>query len=672
MHSIPILDELLIVAGVGVVAAVALARLRLPTVTGLLIAGAIVGPHGLRFVQRPDAIQQLAEIGVVFLLFTIGLEFSLSRLARIWRHVAIGGSLQVGLTVVVTMLAAMAIGFSMREGLFFGFIVSLSSTAIVLRTLSERRELDAPHGRFIVGVLLFQDLCVVPMALVVPLLASGGAGIGLLQDVGLALGKAALVVGVVMTASRLLLPHVFAWVDATRSREVFLLAVLSVCIGTAWLSALAGLSLALGAFLAGIVLAGTDYGTRAIGDVLPLRSLLASIFFVSLGMLFDVRVVLERPVAVSLLLAGFLFGKGIFATLAALVMRFPAKVAWQAGVGLAQFGEFGFVLASLGEQAGLVDRETGAPLLAAGVLSMLLTPIVLRVAPQFAAGERILRPLARLLGARGTDELEAAERGLRDHVVVVGFGVGGRLVAKALAESRIPYVVLEMNAETVRRSRLMGEPIYYGDITSSETMQHAGLDQARALVLMISDPDATMRAVAAAHMHSPRVPILVRVRYLSETDALRRLGAGDVAVEEVEASAEMIARLLRRVGLPGNVIANRVRTARGGIDDATRDMTIPPRRLGEMSDIQDLKVESFLLSEDAYAAGRTLAGLRLRTLAGALAVARRHDGRMEENPDPAAALAPGDTLFLVGTAEQLRRATELLETGAGADAHEPA
>jgi CPA2 family monovalent cation:H+ antiporter-2 len=286
MHHLPLLDELAIIATLAVVVTVLLARVRLPTVAGLLAAGALVGPFGFGFVKSVESIQALAEIGVVLLLFSIGLEFSLARLRDILRQAALGGLLQVGLTTLVTTVIALCIGEPLGRSIFYGFVFALSSTAIVLRALAERRELDAPHGRFIVGTLIFQDLCVVPMVLIVPLLGTASTGVSAASLLAFAFLKAIVVVVGTLAVARFIVPKLLALVDASRSREVFLLAILALCIGTAWLTSLAGLSLALGAFLGGMVVADTEYGHRAMGDILPLRDAFVSVFFVSLGMLF--------------------------------------------------------------------------------------------------------------------------------------------------------------------------------------------------------------------------------------------------------------------------------------------------------------------------------------------------------------------------------------------------
>ena len=401
MDHIPLLQELAIIAGLGAAVTVLLGRLRLPTVAGLLATGALAGPFGLGLVKEAHAIEVLAEMGVVLLLFTIGLEFSLKRLRHIFRRVALGGLVQVGSTVAVAAVIALALGETPGRAVFCGFVFALSSTAIVLSVLSQRGEIDAPHGRFIVGTLIFQDLCVIPMMLIVPVLGSTEPAGAVIGNIGLALGKAAIVVVGILLVSRVLVSRVLRWVDARRSREVFILAVLAICIGTAWLTSLAGLPLALGAFLGGIVVADSEFKHRAMGDVIPLRNAFVSIFFVSLGMMFDGRILLSHPLEVALLLGGFVLGKGALATLAAAAMRFPARAMWLAGVGLAQFGEFGFVLIQLAHSTGLADKHATGTLLAAGIISMFLTPVIIRIAPHVTAGERLLAPLTRLLGVRG-------------------------------------------------------------------------------------------------------------------------------------------------------------------------------------------------------------------------------------------------------------------------------
>ncbi|HYP87163.1 MAG TPA: cation:proton antiporter [Polyangiaceae bacterium] len=660
MGHVPLLDELAIVAALAVVVTVLLSRLKLPTVAGLLSAGALLGPFGLGLVSSVHAIEVLAEIGVVLLLFSIGLEFSLARLRDVLRQVALGGALQVGLTTAVVTGIAVALRQPIGRGVFYGFAFSLSSTAIVLRALSERRELDAPHGKFIVGTLIFQDLCVVPMVLIVPLLGGGAPAGQAAASIGLALGKAAVVVVGTVVVARFVVPKILGWVDASRSREVFLLAILALCIGTAWLTSMVGLSLALGAFLGGMVVADTEYSHRAMGDILPLRDAFVSVFFVSLGMLFDVRVVASQPLLVFGLLAGFLLAKGLLATLSAMAMRFPSRVAWLAGVGLAQFGEFGFVLARLAQHSKVVDEAAVSPLLAAGIASMFLTPLLVRAAPHITAGERLLAPLERLIGVRSIDEADESRK-LENHVIIIGFGVAGLLTARALAAAGEPFVVLELNADNVRRGKQLGLPVYYGDATSEEALGHAHLAEARQVVLLMNDPQAAQRVVDMMRRVAPHVPVLMRTRYLAEREGLLKIGARDVVAEEVEGAVEVIARLLRALELPRNVIESTIQTIRGETQTSERKQTLPRSQLGDLRALSELKIESVLVRPGSAAAGASPVSMQLRSTTGVLVVGVRRGDELLQNPDPAAALLADDVVYVVGTSAAIRDALSLFD-----------
>ncbi len=651
------LPQLVLILGVAVIAALIVGFMRLPAVAGFMLAGAVIGPSALALVEDLHSVELLAEIGVILLLFTIGLEFSLERLKRIARLVAIGGSLQVGLTTLVSVVVCVFVGDTVVRGIFFGFLIALSSTAIVLRGLSERGETDAPHGRFTIGALIFQDLCIVPMMLIVPVLAQvqaaqathspdgGGAldMVGIAADLALALGKAAAFVVVALAAGRFVVPQILKRVDAARSREVFLIAVLAMCAGVAVLTALVGLSLALGAFLAGVLLADGSYGQRAMSNVIPLRDLLTTMFFLSLGMLFDVEVIASHPVVVAGLFLAMFLGKGLIATIACLGMKFPARVAWLAGVGLAQFGEFGFVLAKAGESAGLMDSEEAKLILNAGLLTMFVTPLAMRIGPHVHAGTRLLRPLERLLGARGVDEAdEVVGARLTGHVIIGGYGVGGRLLARALRELQVPYVVLDLDAEAVREA-MLGEPVYLGDVTSEEALEHAHVKDAAAVVLLLTDLEATRQAISAINNLAPLVPLIVRARRLTQHQELRALGASDVISEELEGGIETLARVLRQRGTPANLLSSLVRAAREAHGETARRISLPRNKKGELQDLADLKIESVAIKPTSPLLGQPLPST------GALVVAIRRGGQLIEAPPlTTTTLVAGDVVYLVG------------------------
>lgn len=566
MVELEIFGELAVIGALAVATAIGLHRFGLPSTVGFLVTGAIAGPHGLGLVGDPEHIEQIAELGVILLLFAVGLEFSLTRLRFIWKAVAFGGSLQVGVTTLATLAILVVAGDTVARGIVFGLVVALSSTVVVLRVLTVRGELDAPHGRFIVGALIFQDLLVIPLTLLVPALA-GGEGTGAALEIAWELIRAALAVVALLVVARFLIPRVFRAVDATRTREVFLLTVISIALGSAWLMSQLGLSVALGAFLAGMLLADTDYGHRATSDIIPLRDAFTSFFFISLGMIFDWRVFADSPVLAVLIVLGIVFGKALVASLAALAMRNPASVAWRSGISLAQFGEFGYVVLLIGASVGLVTDAELRLVVTTGVVSIVLSRILMHWTGGLHAGETLLRPLERLLRARGMDEPTAQDAHLTNHVVIAGYGVAGRLLARTLAQADVPYVVLEVDPDRVREGLREHAHVYYGDVTSHEALEHARLGHARVLVMLVNDRDAVRRGIRLARADCPDVLILARTRYLSDRDDLEALGADHVVCEEVEGGTEMTARVLKSLGLATPAIYDEINSALGLAND---------------------------------------------------------------------------------------------------------
>lgn len=552
-----LLNDLVVVLAAAIFGVLLLHRLRLPAIAGLLFAGALVGPTGLGLIGDAEAVERLAEIGVALLLFTIGLEFSLSGLRRIAWMVGVGGALQVGLTLLATFAVARLAGWGVERAVFAGFLVALSSTAIVLRGLSEHGETDAPHGKLIVGVLLFQDLCVVPMMLVIPMLAEGRANAG---SILLALGEAGAVVVATVVLARFILPRAFRLVARTQRRDVFLLAALLVGAGIGWATSAAGLSLALGAFLAGLVLADSEYGHQALADVLPLRDLFTSLFFVSVGMLLDLDVLRAEWLAVTLLAAGLLLAKFVVAALAGLALRLPLRVALLSGAALAQIGEFSFVLAGLGAERGLVAPRELAIFLDAAVLTMLVTPLVSLAGPWLVASAGKLGRVDELLHARATPAPTRAER--HGHTVVLGFGVGGELLSRALEAAGLEYALVDLDVERVRSARERGSTVTFGDVTRPEILELAGVREAAQVAVLVNDPQATLAAVRAIRRLSHRVPITVRARFLRDAPLLRAAGATHVVAQEVEASLHVTADVLERLERTPEQVEELLRRAR--------------------------------------------------------------------------------------------------------------
>ena len=667
-----LLEEITVIAMVSVIVTLLLGRLKLPVVAGLVLSGALVGPKALSLAHDPEAIEVIAEVGVIFLLFTIGLEFSLSRLKNIFRQVALGGLLQVGVTTLVTSLVCLGLDLSFPEAVVYGFVFALSSTALVLRTLGERGELDAPHGRFIVGTLIFQDLCIVPMVLVVPLLANGLDNPETWQAIMFALGKATFVVVLLFATSRKVIPYLFRWVDASRSNEVFILTVLCLCIGTAYLTSLTGLSLALGAFLAGMIVADTDFRHRAMGDILPLRDVFVSFFFVSLGMFFDFQLLAEKPMEVGLLLLAFIGGKGLIAILAASFMRFPPRAAWLAGVGLAQFGEFGFIILQLAIQEGVVVEAEIGTLLNAGILSMFLTPLLVYKAPHFTAGERALDPLAKLLRARSAEELEDRTVGHSDHVVVIGYGLAGRLLTNSLSRLKIEAVALEMNSDNVELGRKLGDPVYYADATSEEALGHAHVESCRAIVIMINDNQAIERVISTIARMKVDAPVFVRTQYMRGSEKLSHELPVNIVASEVEGGLEILSLVLNQLKIPRNLIVREIDQAREETMHSDREYYSSPLPLEAHAGLKDLKVEKLIVGTKSQVAGKSPRNLDLAESTGVsiLAIRRKESLLVHRLAD--VNFEPGDLVYCLGNKEDMQNITPSFDADPSvqhADAH---
>jgi CPA2 family monovalent cation:H+ antiporter-2 len=558
-NEFPLLADLLVLLLASVPIAFICHRLHLPVMVGFMVTGVLIGPSALRLIKDLHAIELLAEIGIALLLFTIGLEFSLRRLMEMKRLVLVGGGLQVVLTILITLAVEKFLGKPANQALFFGFLVAMSSTAIVLKSYAERLEIDTIYGRASVGILLFQDLCIVPMMLLVPVL-SGQEGSSMANIAG-AIGKAAAVIGGIVFTARKIVPFLLYQVTRLRSSEVFIIFVVLVSLGTAWLTSQFGLSMAVGAFIAGLVLSESEYSHQIVSDILPFRDVFNSVFFISIGMLLSLSSLAQNFPAVITWLAAIIIGKAIVVAMVARLLRYSLRVSITLGIGLAQVGEFSFILAKAGSAQNLLSQSDYQLFLAASVLSMIATPFLIQAAP------RISLSLESWLGGGATPSREASverasERGLDRHVIVVGYGVNGRYVSRVLHRIGIPYLVLELNAETVRAAGAQGAPIRYGDAGRRHALQYVGVERAAIMVVAISDALVTRRTVALARELNPDLYIIVRTRYMSEVGELFDLGASEVIPEEFETSVEIFSRVLKQYGVSSASIDQEVEEVR--------------------------------------------------------------------------------------------------------------
>ena len=570
--------------------------------------------------------------------------------------------IQVGGVLLIAWFGAMLVGLSWQQGMFWGFLFSLSSTAIVLKTLAERGDSDSIHGRATIGILIFQDLAVVPMMLLTPILASQSEGGGL--AILLTLGKSVFVVVLVIAAAWYLVPKLLEHIVRSRSRELFLLTIIVLCLGIAWLTSLGGLSLALGAFIAGLVISESEYSHQAMAEVLPFRDSFNSLFFVSIGILMDWRVLFEHPLPVAGLLVTILLVKFVAGAGAVLLAEVPPRSAIMVGIALAQVGEFSFLLAQQGQESGFLRGNPYQVFLAVSVLSMIVTPFLMRWSPYLARRVEAWQRLRHWLPSRTTAHvLRTAGKQIRmkDHVIIVGYGLNGRNLARVLSDTEIPYLALDLDGDTVSREAKHGVPVYYGDATNPNVLRHMKIEDAKVLVVALSDPFITRRTVQVAKGLNPKLHVVVRTRYLRELEELHQLGADDVVPEEFETSIEIFALVLRTYKLPQEFVVQKAEQVRREGYALLRRSELPELahhlRGGTLTDAE---VETCRIDEDSPAQGKTLAEISLRPRTGASVIAWTRSGVTQSNPSEKTRLMTGDIVVLLGSRAQIRQAMGLL------------
>lgn len=648
-----LLSELLVVFGLSVGVIYFCHKVRVPPIVGFLLTGVLAGPYGLGLVSAVQEVELLAEVGVVLLLFTIGLELSMAELVRLKKSVLLGGGGQVLLAVIIFAALGLGMGQSLSTGVFWGFLAALSSTAIVLKLYQQKAEMDSVHGRITLSVLIFQDLVIVPMVLLVPFLAGGAAGEGL---PGLAflwpLAKGCGLVALVFLLARKVVPRLLHRIVQTRSRELFLISTLALCLATAFLTAHLGLSLSLGAFLAGLILSESEYSLSALEGIMPFRDVFTSLFFISVGMLFDTGFLFSHLALVAGITGAVLVLKALAACLVIYLLGYPAGPAIMVGLALCQVGEFSFVLAKAGLAHGLMGQDGYQLFLAASILTMALTPPLIALAPRVAQWVGSLPFVARMPKRPFEREMEQAAPGpgtVADHLVIVGFGIGGRHLARAAKSFGITYRVVEMNPDTVRQSSAQGEPIVYGDASQTAVLEHVGVDRARVLAVVVSDPLSIRRITDAARRLNPALHIITRTRFQSEISPLIDLGASDVVPEEFETSIEIFTRVMMRYLVPRADIERFTESVRSEGYEMLRSADLHGDSFCALNrQFPDMDLSVMTVEAGCVLDGQTLEEAGLRRTHGLTVVAVGRDGAVMANPDGTLRLVAGDTAYIFG------------------------
>ncbi len=660
--EIPLLQDLFVVFGLAIGVIFICHRVRIPPIVGFLLTGILTGPYGLRLVHNPHEVELMSEIGVIMLLFTIGLELSISELARLKKPVFIGGGAQVLLTIVAFSSLGEFFDLTLNQSLFLGFLAALSSTAIVLKLLQELYRIDSPHGRVTLSVLIFQDIIIVPMMLLVPILAGHSNNLGM--SLVLLLGKFALVLVLVFVVARRLIPWILQLVASVKSRELFLLATLGICLGIAMMTSSLGLSLSLGAFLAGLVISESPYSLCALEGIMPFRDVFTSLFFVSIGMLLNTGFFIEHSLVIFGITLAILFVKFVFAGAGVLILGYPVRTALYVGLALCQVGEFSLVLAKTGLNAGLVGESFYQSFLAASVLTMVLAPFIIKSSPALVKPVMHLRK--RFFPNAGVDnEGVASSSCYKDHLIIVGYGVGGRHLAQTAKASNIPYVIIELNPDTVKTVALQGENILLGDAVHEAVLDHVCIRSAKVLALVIPDPAAVRRITDLARRMSPGLHIIARTRFLAEIEPLLEIGANDVVPEEFETSIEIFCRVLTTYRVPRKEIVQLTQAIRAKGYHSLRSES--EHALDAVIDatrhLPNVDVNVFRVEDGSNLENMTLEDAALRRDHDVTVVAVSRGDTTIPNPNAGFSLKVGDRVSVLGSRTALVAVAALFANG---------
>lgn len=655
------LTAIVLLLAITVLMVAVLQRVRLPAILAYLATGMLVGPHGMGWIPDTADTRVLAEFGVVFLLFTLGLEFSLPRLVAMKNEVLLLGGAQVAVTSLITVGLALLLGEYWIVALAIGGVFTMSSTALVIKQLGEQVEINLQHGRLAVGVLLFQDLAVIPFLIMIPALAAGNEQ-AIMTDLLWAMTKGTLLFIAVLAMGRWLLRPLLHEVTAARSAELFTLAVLLCTLSAAAASHALGLSYALGAFLAGMMLGETEFRHQVEADIRPFRDVLLGLFFITVGMLLDIGGLPAIAEWVALTVAAVILFKTVLIALLARLLCSDWYVAARTGLVLAQGGEFGFAMLALGLTSGVITSDIAQISLATIILTMLISPLIIRYNgalaqrpfPQSAQADRDV--MQHDIARQHLDELH-------DHVIICGYGRVGQNVARFLDEENFEYIALDLDPLRVRTARAAGDPVYYGDFTNLNTLISAGLPRARVIVVTYYDAGTSLKLLQQVKKLRTNLPVLVRTRDDSHLERLQTAGATEVIPETLEASLMLVSHLLVLLGVPVIRVVRKIQQVRNDryslLRNVFRGQDAVPMDLAHAFREQ---LQTVTLPPGARAVGKTIEELELDQN-GIMVTAVRREGILGKQPAPDTTLKEGDVLVLYGKPEDLEHSEEVLLGG---------
>jgi monovalent cation:H+ antiporter-2, CPA2 family len=633
--------KLIVILGFSIPVIYIFNKLKFPSIIGFLITGIIIGPSGLKLIDDMAGIQLMAEIGVAFLLFTIGIEISLSRFLKHLSEFLLTGGLQILFTFLAGTFIGLLLHWSVNQSIFIGFLLSHSSSALVLKILNDRGDEESPQGRISIGIILFQDIIVVPMMLLIPFLA-GGAGQSMWTIVWKLL-QSLLIIVLILFVARRVIPIILEKLVNAQMRDIFAITSIVITLGIAWISHSIKLSMAIGAFMAGLALSDTDFTHQIISDIKPFRDIFLSVFFVSFGMILDINFVLQNPVyiisallIIILIKAAIVFGLVKF-------LKYPLRTALLSGVILAQIGEFSFVLASEGFKNKIISEYIYQSFISASVLAFILSPVMITVAYYILSRKKSVPSPA--------ETKQDSSLFVSNHVIICGMGLNGRNLVKVLKDTAISYVIVDVNFQKIKALKKQGEKnIIWGDTSNIEILKRANIQNARVMVIAISDRHLTKSCLSLARAIKPDLHIIVRTKYVADIEDLLALGADDVIPEEFETSIQIFSRVLKMFHIPNSIVLAQGNIIRNKSYGLFRDVRYSQEAFDQIGQIlAQGTIETYYIGTGNAIIGKSIKDVNLKAQSGAMIINIIRNNQTITNPPSDFILQEADQLILFGS-----------------------
>jgi CPA2 family monovalent cation:H+ antiporter-2 len=644
MGEISILYDLIIISLFSIIIVYFSNKIKIPPLIGFILTGILIGPNGLNFINFAEQVDIFAEIGLILILFSVGIDFSIKKLMNLKKVIFLGGSSQILISILILLPFGLLLDYNLNQSIFLGFCIVTSSTAVILKMLINRGEIDSPHGKISLGILIFQDLAVVPMILIMPILAGSLSNIFsfsiilLLKLIGFLL--------YIYLSIKFIMPELIFQVSKTKIKELFLFLIIFICLVTLIISEIAGLSLAIGAFIAGLIISETEYNNETLGFVEPLRDVFGSIFFISIGMIFDPQIFFDNFNFIILTSIFIIFLKFLGASISVAILKYPLRIIFSVAIILSQLGEFSFVIAQLGVKNNIINVETFNLLIAIAIITMLSSPLLFKLVDYF---HKIFTSSS--IKADYFEEINENIQ-LKNHIIIIGFGINGRNLALAAKFANLKYIILELNPITVKIEKNKGEPIFFGDATKESILEKMSIRQAKVCVIAISDPAATRSIASIAKKLNPNIFLIARTRFIQEVEPLKNLNVDYVVPEEFETSIHIFSKVLFKYGVPTNDInefINHIRSSNYNIF-RNKNIGIPFNELKsivEEYDIFKIKVNN----QDII--NKTLAEVNFRNKYELTLLAIERNKEIIPNPKADDIILKDDILILWGSKSKI-------------------